>query len=302
MKGVAFLCFLVFVKSSLVLCKQDGEVQGFTPRRSFFRHSTLGCGKADTVVTPFKNLLGRGNMESVYIYASTGCQQNGAPPQSDNRDLQFTPTAACRVGLENGDPRDPSDKTPLHNINVLTKTDPDVEGGVYNFLKCPTNSMLYPHEYEGYFLPYSPNKNTYMFLDAGKAKWFFTSRLSGCDIFIATSRSNSKKPLVIHSNKNGECDNVKRFREKGEQADAIIAGVPGGYTLQLRVYGEDLKVAGVPEEVAKYKKDHPTVQTVVYDVDEAQSEFYFTGFYDNSSWKYFLRPTEKGANIPIADI
>ena len=78
---------------------------------------------------------------------------------------------ACRVGL---------DRDNKIQINIITQDDKDHETEylvAWNFLPCK--------DQRGYFLRYQENAHAFMTWDWQQANWFFTSDLSGCDMFVA---------------------------------------------------------------------------------------------------------------------
>lgn len=277
MKGIAFLCFLVFLNSALVLCRQNG-IQNLRIKRSLSgRSCLLCCGRNPPQTTALKNLLGPGTAET-YMIASFKCRTLAAPPESvqadpNIRDVEFTVKGSCRVGL---------DRNNELQVNLITQGEPEVEPevGAYHFVQCPGQNLP-AHAYDALYLSFLPNKNTYMILDPAVATWFFTDHLSGCDVFIATSASaeHSKKPLIIHSNKNRAlCDDPKvnkeanRLKEKGQEADQIIWS-HRCYTLKTRVYGEDRDATGVNAEVTAYQNTHVGVHLHYYDAGEGRFIF-----------------------------
>ena len=89
-------------------------------------------------------------------------------------------------------------------------------------------------EFQSAFLQQEPNKNTYMVLHPGRAHWFFSRSLGGCEMFVAKG-SDCEEVLVIPSNLD-KCENkLTNLQEKGASVDEMIGRHPG-YHLIARLY------------------------------------------------------------------
>ncbi len=75
---------------------------------------------------------------------------------------------------------------------------------------------------EIHFLPWAPNRGTFMQLShAAFGEWFFTSQLTGCEIWIAHDRNPNTQPLIIHVNTH----NCQDEREAGEREELGRAAI-----------------------------------------------------------------------------
>ena len=65
-----------------------------------------------------------------------------------------------------------------------------------------------------HYLEVQPNHATFQRLDQYKwGRWFITSTLSGCDVYVA--HSDGFEPVIIHVNANEYCNkNIERCLEK----------------------------------------------------------------------------------------
>lgn len=114
-------------------------------------------------------------------------------------------------------------------VNVISETDSEAPGGSQ---KC----CAFVPDFQAVFLPYETNKNTFTCLYQSVVPWFFTSSLSGCDIFVATHPNQPHKPMVIHSNLDKYKENLLvGLQEKGESVDKILTSY-SGYQLIARVH------------------------------------------------------------------
>ena len=157
------------------------------------------------------------------------------------------------------------------------------------------------------FLNQFPNTVSYMILDPQKGHWFFTSELSGCDIFIATKASQPNMPMIFHANLDELYkmeQQVENLKWKGETVDEILKKFQMGYVLKARIHitPEQAIPIGYDQYWQKYKADHKGVKVYRYNFDSAltfpQTQFY--GYYKNS-WRFFLKAKETGVmtNIPV---
>ena len=74
-----------------------------------------------------------------------------------------------------------------------------------------------------HYLPWFPDEALFMLLDHSKwGNWYFTSRLSGCDVWIA-DREGGFEPLTIHINANAlQSDPVKNLEHKERLATRAL--------------------------------------------------------------------------------
>ena len=171
---------------------------------------------------------------------------------------------------------------------MRSKTEQDVPSGSEQCANLPA--------FQAVFLPYDVNTNTYMILYPALAPWFFTSELSGCDIFVATAENQGNRPMVIHSNLNNCGKDVMNLRSKGESVDQLLKSHPG-YQLIARVYHEPLgdeKMEG-NQYLAEYKINHQGIYLISYNmVPPATPQHYqFFGHYD-TKWNFILKGENNG--------
>lgn len=169
---------------------------------------------------------------------------------------------------------------------MKANTETDVPGGK-QCAKTP--------EFQAVYLPFANNANTYMILNPTAAPWFFTTFLSGCDIFVATNPGQPNRPIVIHSNLNEYKEhNLVNLQVKGIYADELLTDSRPGYQLIARVYhkpspGEEMDVNNYLE---KYKTKHQKIMLLSYPSAKPQI-FLFFGHYDGH-WTFFLKGEKDG--------
>ena len=148
-----------------------------------------------------------------------------------------------------------------------------------------------------------------MILDPSVIRWFFTSTLSGCDIFVARPKSSapvaSNRPIVVHSNLNKCLNNLQNLKSKGDTVDALMGSHPN-YELIARVYCEPLanEKMQADQYFQKYKATHPGIKLVSYKLDPPATPqaVYFFGYYLPEQWKFILRGQVNGQLIPVLDV
>ena len=151
-----------------------------------------------------------------------------------------------------------------------------------------------------------PNTVSYMILDPQKGHWFFTSELSGCDIFIATKASQPNMPMVFHANLDELYkteQQVENLKWKGDKVDEILRAFQMDYVLKVRIHVTPEKP--IPSNYDKYWKDYKTahqdrVKVYRYIFNDAltfpQTQFY--GYYEKG-WRFFLKGKEDGVKTDI---
>lgn len=174
-------------------------------------------------------------------------------------------------------------------LSMKSTSDNSVPAGSQRCAKLP--------QLHAVFLPFEPNKNTYMILKPDIAPWFFTSELSGCDIFIATSPTAGEHPIIIHANLNKYGDEfIKTLLVKGKTVDQMLMSRPG-YRLVARVYCE------VPSKVKadamhyfrSYKGEHPHLKLFRY----GEFQYYhFLGHFGGNRWQFILKGDD-GTTTPL---
>ena len=155
------------------------------------------------------------------------------------------------------------------------------------------------------FLPWSEDKATFMRLDHIRwGIWFFTSKLSGCDIWIA-DRKGEFEPLVIHANANSlgndpvrnlQCKQnlsmmaLTKFNQKYNQSYKFIqrisydfASVPGlspEQKEQIKEYWNSFKSYKIP--------------FVLYKIQNENQIGFVYGTYSNAKWYFVLKELNSG--------
>ena len=131
----------------------------------------------------------------------------------------------------------------------------------------PKSPTALSQAFQAVFLPFEVDKNTYMILDPSVVRWFFTSRLSGCEIFVARPKSTapvaSNRPIVVHSNLDKCLNNLQNLKSKGDSVDALM-GSHLNYELIARVYCEPLdnEKMEADQYSQEYKATHPGIKLV----------------------------------------
>ncbi len=75
---------------------------------------------------------------------------------------------------------------------------------------------------ETHFLPWAPNRGTFIQLShAAFGEWFFTSQLTGCEIWIAHDRNPHTQPLIMHVNTH-DCQSEREAGEREELGRAAL--------------------------------------------------------------------------------
>lgn len=147
------------------------------------------------------------------------------------------------------------------------------------------------------FLNQDLNTNTYMILNPDIAPWFFTSQLSGCDIFVATTAENRNKPIVIHSNLNNCGNKAQNLEAKGKDVNELLKSNPG-YRLRARVYSAPSRIDSAADQYLKrYIAAHEGIQLVEYDIQNVPvakvQPFQFIGHY-NQYWTFIVKGEKDG--------
>jgi len=171
-------------------------------------------------------------------------------------------------------------------------------------LSVPTGSDQCANllEFQAIFLRYAENLDSYTFLNPNVAPWFFTSPLSGCDLFVATEKNHGDKPLVIHSNRNQFTkDPVKNLSDKERFVKDLLKSLQRSYKVITRVYmsnmssDKKLKIA-IFDYIDKYYKSNPGVKLISYNGGNQGHQF--IGHFNNAfnTWR-FINKGENDGNI-----
>ena len=203
----------------------------------------------------------------------------------------FFPFESCRISNLESDPP-----------KVILNDDEEKIYGEDRIL--PAGSASDP-EFRALFLLQLSNTVSYMILNPEKAHWLFTNPLSGCDIFIATSRNEIDKPdrrdfpLVFHANYDSKSlpnQHVENLEWKGNKVDQILDGVPGNYALRARIFVSPIQVTeNYKQYIHNYIAAHPGILMLRYNVPP-QNQFY--GHYE-TVWEFFLKNSDNGFKTDI---
>ena len=266
MKIVVFLSWLC-----LLAVGADAEAKKAIPKSCF-------PSPSDAAAT---NLRKSGNV--VTVAASSGCKEymgNGQVVISP-RNVRHNPGGnTCDMGI----PTDKRIASKVIRLFMPGVIPPDVVQ-----CKRDKNSVAF-------FLSQEDDKNTFMIIDSANARWFFTTELGGCDIFVAINATN--KPLVIHANANAVVNTkAANLQIKGEGADEIVRANPG-YHLVARAYSADPAA-----DLSNYRATHPGVKICAYDTYQPIAQyFYFIGYFDAKvgAWSFFLKGKSTGTVTDIS--
>ena len=158
------------------------------------------------------------------------------------------------------------------------------------------------------------NEDTYMILDPNLAPWFFTARLSGCDVFVATSTTPAKlnKPIVIHSNLNSCGNKLQNLKQKGDKVNKMLRNNADyqSYKLAARVYSRPGEAERRMAELYlnQYRAYHPGIVLKFYDTWPPASPqyFQFLGHYalvrpgtTQRKWKFILKGEIDGSTQTV---
>ena len=201
--------------------------------------------------------------------------------------------------------------------------EPDLKMSVKSKTEAPIAPTASNPEFQAVFLYYEDNKNTYMILDPGvnpgvrnRVRWFFTSRLSGCDVFVARPKATAPpnirhNAIVIHSNLNECVNNARNLQLKGTSVDETISHHPN-YELIARAYCKPKPNEQVQANqfLRQYEISHPNVRLVSYDVEPpaVPQLFYFFGEYkpgnNNAAgkWEFTLKGADDGLLTPVVSV
>ena len=261
MKIVLWLGFLAFV---LVQCKQDVDT-------SAAKRSVLPCVGTGADNPALQNLMG-----------------DGKPIQH-----KLTVTYECKVDMArrtSGDPKTGKRYDFDESCYVVGNSDLSVLVRSKNEIPIPgAEDCVTLLGFQAVFLPQDPDAITYMILKPEVAPRFFTATLSGCDVFVATSRSDRHNPIVIHSNLNSCGNKLKNLKLKGDLADQMLKAHPS-YKMVARVYSEPGKDEQIPAKayLEKYLLHHPGISLVSYDTRSPAQAWQFIGHFDKK-WNFFVK-------------
>jgi len=184
-------------------------------------------------------------------------------------------------------------------VHIFSKT---TNGEIPEKTNLPPGSkqMANVGRFRTIFLPFQSDGDTYTTLNPNVAHLFFTEDLGGCDMFVATASNKGDKPIVFHTNRNSEKDQVQNLRIKGKSVDKIL--MKFGYEVVARVYWTSLipdEKVNIDEYLQKeYTPLHQGITLLPYNEQdgfpvshvEKRQEFSFIGRYeDQTVWKFILK-------------
>ena len=237
--------------------------------------SCIGCTSSDK--DAYENLF---KSKKVTVALQPDCSDRMVEviTQLERNTRRFSPRSPCNTGIP--------DRKPGYKDQIVVYVDPP-----------STETLITPRpgpSGKAFYLRQDDNKNTYMILDSAQAHWFFTAALGGCDMFVATNAAHPQKPLLIHANRNEDCNHATNFNLKQISTDAIIANHPG-YVLRARLHPYR---PGLTDYWKTYKRAHPSISRKFYNKEGRVSCFSclqrtfqphtFFGFYDpnTDSWTF----------------
>ena len=190
-------------------------------------------------------------------------------------DFQTTCYTACESDLK---------------VSVISKTEPDPPTG--------SQQCALSQAFQAVYLPFAYDKNTYMILDPSVVRWFFTSQLTGCDMFVAVDHKLGNRPIVIHSNMQSCGNNIQNLQEKGISVHLMLKSHVD-YRLIARWYCEPSPEDKLEADqyLKKYKTTHPGITLISYKLDPQR--FHFIGYYVPEQWKFILKGEENGKIEPV---
>ena len=146
------------------------------------------------------------------------------------------------------------------------------------------------------FLPYVENHATFMQLDHSRfGNWFFTSPLSGCEVWIVHDRSG-EQPFIIHLN-SIDCGNTPEVMEMlgNEAVRRISKAYPGYSILSKRIVKQKRRQFTYPEGTAFYEKF-----AIFYGrytgVNRCEDKSLYSG-----GWSFYLRDTAKNTFFDLGE-
>ena len=167
-----------------------------------------------------------------------------------------------------------------------------------------------------HFLPWVPNRGTFMQLNNTEfGEWFFTSQLSGCEIWIAHDRNPNTQPLIIHVN-SLDCENEQILGQREALGNAALMRYNTRhnrhYELLHRIMVDITKNPEVYTDPAGYlnglHERFPHLQISIYDDNAAFYGMHRQPYYcedENAAyyggWTFHLRNTERLQFYPMSE-
>ena len=277
----------VVLKFALVLCAQD--VQKSVAKRTIGYPPCEGTGDKNKAL---QNLMGIGTPITGKVDISDICktQYDDSGTVAMGSGIRYDYSRGTCYVMGKGNPPD---------WMVSVRSKPSEPPPSPLFEPCRTLTA-----FQAMYVHQRVDLDTYMILDQSIARWFFTARLSGCDIFVATSTKPGKreKPIVIHSNLNGCPKKLQNLKQKGDKVDKMLRDNPDylNYKLAARVYSQigkdEMHQAKIYFE--NYQTRHPGIVLKAYDTwPPAEPQYFqFLGHYSESlgKWRFILKGEVNG--------
>lgn len=289
------LLLFILLESALVRCDQDVQRSVTTPAGSF-----LPCVEPEDDNEALQSLMTAGvpieNKVQLSYICTTESDKTGTTPAGGG--IRYDSSKTCYI-ITTGKPQ-----WMVSAKWKLSETPPP------GFESCRSLTG-----FQAVYVYQRDNADTYMILDPNTFHWFFTAKLSGCDIFVATSTKPEKKnkPIVIHSNLNSCGNKLQNLKQKGVNVDKMLKENPDyqNYKLAARVYSRP-----APEErqmarlyLEKYELYHPGINLIYYDtwVELPKRQIYqFIGHYRRVSstsqqrkWRFILKGERDGTTQEV---
>ena len=274
-----FFLFLLLIASSPSRKSGTASIDKKSVARDLF-----GCGRSPNAL---ENLLPLpGGKEETEIIVDPAVKIVESKDGENGKIIQFNQEIPLRVGVD-------KNKLRTNQINLLGNgvDDVDTVTGLYDFLPC--------EKQKGYYLPFEEDSHVFIvYKPASLSNWFFTTSLTGCDIFVAKHKSDGRR-LIIHSNLNKyrEVPQEKlNLETKGHMAQQIIQSQEG-FQLVMRLYAQPSFPPAL-EYMEQYKRLNPLVALYSY-IPIPRDGHIFFGYGD----KFYLKPTmggDRGETIELS--
>ena len=281
------LCF-VFLAFALVLCHQDVQKRGGKASRPQAQEcETPECRTTRAALDNLKNAGARIELDALEVTNPCRLIMIARRREVGNKGIRYDLKDTCYV-IGNTD----------LTMSLKSKTEE------------PVASTALSQAFQAVFLYFEENKDTYMILDPSVVRWFFTTRLSGCDVFVARPKATAPVPgnkaIVIHSNLNECLNKLKNLQSKGDSVDQMMNLYHPNYELIARVYCEPKpeEMVEANDYLRQYKSRHPGIKLISYQVEHPTTPqlFYFMGDYKPEKWEFILKGGDDGQLTPVANV
>ena len=269
------LCLFVLLLTALSPSHNSGTAA--LDKRSVAR-DPFGCSRSPNALENLLPLPG-GKEETEIIVDPYVEVISRKKDEKNGNTVHFNQGIPRRVGV---------DTKRTKQINMLGKdvADVDKDTGLYDFLPCANQ--------QGYYLPFEENTHAFIVYEPGRSNWFFTTSLTGCDIFVAKNNMDGRR-LIIHSNLNKyrEIPEEKQNLEtKGDMAQQIIQSQEG-FQLEMRLYAKPSYPPAL-KYMKQYNKLNPLVALHSYIPIPRDGHIFF-----GNGGKFYLKPTMGGETIEL---